>query len=46
MNKRFFLAVFLFLIAISLVSYGRSYTASMEGQVIKEQENITLIEKY
>ena len=42
MNKRFFLAVFLFLIAIGIVSYGRSYTAPMNAEKLTD-ENITLI---
>ena len=46
MNKRFFLAVFLFLIAIVLVSYGRTYTVSLNEQLLNKQDNITLIENY
>lgn len=42
MNKRFFLAVFLFLIAIGIVSYARSYTEPTNG-VSLNTENITLI---
>lgn len=42
MNKRFFLAVFLFLIAIGIVSYGRSYGAPMNEEDLNS-ENITLI---
>ena len=42
MNKRFFLAVFLFLIAIGIVSYARTYNMPVSGADLNS-ENITLI---